>query len=236
MSSRFSNIFGSAAVIAVAVVVTFVLVGIGADLEAASSALRERESTLRLYTELSARLEALVPPNSAPVLAESPLVDAVTVFDKFQYDKPTDAFKWSSLAALVRFARHLRCQRYDCLVILHHLTTRWGTLKYAALAVISGAKVRVGLDNGRGSLLTHRVPDDGFGARHEVEYWLDVVGAIGAVTEDTGGGLRAVRFGLPLGQDHQLGHRFSLWGPSRHLPSRAVPVPVPVPVPERPRE
>jgi lipopolysaccharide heptosyltransferase II len=133
----------------------------------------------------AARLDALVPPNSAPVLAQSPLVDDVIVFDKFQYDRPIDAFKPSSLAALVRFARDLRRQHYDCLVILHHLTTRWGTLKYAALALTSRAKVRVGLDNGRGWFLTHRVCDRGFGARHEVEYWLDVVGTIGAETEDT---------------------------------------------------
>lgn len=133
----------------------------------------------------AARLDALIPPNSAPVLAESPLVDDVIVFDKFQYDRPIDAFRPSSLAALVRFARDLRRQCYDCLVILHHLTTRWGTLKYALLAVTSGAKVRVGLDNGRGWFLTHRVPDEGFGAKHEVEYWLDAVGTIGAGTEDT---------------------------------------------------
>jgi exopolysaccharide biosynthesis WecB/TagA/CpsF family protein len=133
----------------------------------------------------AARLDALVPPNSVPVLAESPLVDNVIVFDKFQYDRPIDALKPSSLATLVRFARDLRRQHYDYLVILHHLTTRWGTLKYAALALISGAKVRVGLDNGRGWFLTHRARDRGFGAKHEVEYWLDVVGTIGAVTEDT---------------------------------------------------
>lgn len=133
----------------------------------------------------AARLEALVPPNSAPVLAESSLVDEVIIFDKFQYDQPIDALRPSSLADLLRFARHLRRQRYDCLVILHHLTTRWGALKYAALALISGAKIRVGLDNGRGWFLTHRAHDDGFGARHEVEYWLDVVGTIGAETGDT---------------------------------------------------
>jgi len=133
----------------------------------------------------AACLEALVPPNSAPVLAESPLVDDVIVFDKFQYDRPTDALRPSSLADLLRFARGLRRRRYDCLVILHHLTTRWGTLKYAALTLISGAKVRVGLDNGRGWFLTHRARDGGFGARHEAEYWLDAVGTIGAVTEDT---------------------------------------------------
>jgi heptosyltransferase-2 len=133
----------------------------------------------------AARLDALVPPNSAPVLAGSPLVDEVIVFDKFSFDRPIDALKPSSLIALVRLAGRLRRQRYDCLVILHHLTTRWGTLKYAALALASGARVRAGLDNGRGWFLTHRARDGGFGARHEVEYWLHVVATVGAVTEDT---------------------------------------------------
>jgi exopolysaccharide biosynthesis WecB/TagA/CpsF family protein len=149
------------------------------DVLTATPALRALRETFP-----AARINVLVPPNSAPVLAQSPLVDNVIIFDKFQYDRPIDALKPSSLAALVRFARDLRRQRYDCLVILHHLTTRWGTLKYAALALASGAKVRAGLDNGRGWFLTHRMRDHGFGARHEVEYWLDVVGTIGAVTED----------------------------------------------------
>jgi len=104
----------------------------------------------------------------------------------FQYHAGIDHCSGEpSLADLFRFARHLRCRHYDCLVILHHLTTRWGTLKYAALALTSGVRVRVGLDNGRGWFLTHRARDGGFGVRHEVEYWLDVVGTIGAVTEDT---------------------------------------------------
>src|SRR5439155_1400492 len=44
-----------------------------------------------------------------------------------------------------------------------------------------GASRRVGLDNGRGRwFLTDSAPDRGFGWHHEVDYWLDVVGVLGA--------------------------------------------------------
>ena len=84
--------------------------------------------------------------------------------------------------------RHLRLRLpppvrwlgYDACVVLEHLTTRSGTLKYAALAVASGAPRRYGLDNGRGWFLTDRVPDPGFGAAHEADYWLRVVALLGA--------------------------------------------------------
>jgi heptosyltransferase-2 len=75
----------------------------------------------------------------------------------------------------------LRGGGWDTLVLLHHLTTAFGIAKYAALCLLSGAPRRVGLDNGRGRLfLTDGAVDRGFGERHEVDYWLDVVGVLGA--------------------------------------------------------
>jgi heptosyltransferase-2 len=38
----------------------------------------------------------------------------------------------------------------------------------------------LGLDNGKGGWLTHSVPDEGFGALHEVEHWLRVAALVGA--------------------------------------------------------
>lgn len=131
-----------------------------------------------------ARLDALVTPHSAPILEGSPLVDEVLTFEKHRYDSLLSTAKPSSLWDLMRLWRNLRSRRYDWLFNLHHLTTRWGTLKYAALALSSGAKERMGLDNGRGWFLTQRVKDLGFGGRHEVEYWLEVVGLVGAKTEN----------------------------------------------------
>ena len=78
----------------------------------------------------------------------------------------------------------LRCARYDAVVFLHHLTLRNGVAKYRLLAAATGAPVLAGLDNGNGGWLTHAAPDEGFGACHEVEYWLRVVDLLGAGTQD----------------------------------------------------
>ncbi|HDN78934.1 MAG TPA: glycosyltransferase family 9 protein [Chloroflexi bacterium] len=130
-----------------------------------------------------AKIDALVPPGSAPVLANSPLADEVIVFNKFAYDHPGEALKPANLLAALRLGRELRHRHYDAIVLLHHLTTWWGVVKYAALALTLGAPIRAGLDNGRGFFLTHSVPDKGFGYRHEVEYCLDVVRILGAESE-----------------------------------------------------
>ena len=143
------------------------------DLLTATPALR----ALRLSFP-TARIEALVTPGSATLLRGSDAVDRVVPFDKFAFDRPPDAL--AALPRALELGRDLRSARYDALVLLHHLTTAYGTAKYAALALASGAPVRAGLDNGRGWFLTHRATDDGFGARHEVDYWLAVVGTLGA--------------------------------------------------------
>src|SRR5207248_6838535 len=84
------------------------------------------------------------------------------------------------LVGTARFLAGLRLARYDALLLFHHFTTRWGSVKFAALAYASGAPVRAGLDNGRGRFLNLRVPDRGFGAMHEADYWLQVAGLLGA--------------------------------------------------------
>jgi heptosyltransferase-2 len=80
---------------------------------------------------------------------------------------------------LLAFALALRRRRYDAAILLQHLTTSAGTAKYAALLAATGASRRFGLDNGRGLFLTDTVKDEGFGARHEAEYWLSVVSLLG---------------------------------------------------------
>ena len=127
-----------------------------------------------------ARLEALVSPTSAGLLEGWDALDGVVTFHKSDFDRLAGAP--AALPRALRLARRLR-GRYEAVVLLHHLTTAWGTLKYACLALASGAPVRAGLDNGRGWFLTHRAPDAGFGARHEAEHWLAVAALLGARAE-----------------------------------------------------
>jgi heptosyltransferase-2 len=127
----------------------------------------------------SAYIGVLTTPASAPALRGLDTFDEVITFDKFAFDRPADAAH--GLPGAVGLARHLRAGHWDTLVLLHHLTTPFGIAKYAALSLASGASRRVGLDNGRGSwFLTHSTADRGFGWQHEVDYWLDVVGVLGA--------------------------------------------------------
>jgi ADP-heptose:LPS heptosyltransferase len=78
-------------------------------------------------------------------------------------------------------AGDLRAGAWDTLILLHHLTTAFGIAKYAAMSLGCGARQRIGLDNGRGRwFLTAAAEDRGFGWQHEVDYWLSVVGVLGA--------------------------------------------------------
>src|SRR4051794_23302125 len=73
----------------------------------------------------SAQIDALVTPGSAPVLDGLDSVDSVIPFDKFAFDTPLDALR--GLPAAAFFALKLRLRNYDTLILLHHLTTQFGT-------------------------------------------------------------------------------------------------------------
>jgi ADP-heptose:LPS heptosyltransferase len=126
-----------------------------------------------------AYIGVLTTPGSASALRGLDSFDEVITFDKFAFDRPSDALQ--SLPSALRLAGELRAGGWDTLVLLHHLTTAFGIAKYAALSLGCGAPQRIGLDNGRGRwFLTASAVDGGFGWRHEVDYWLEVVGVLGA--------------------------------------------------------
>ena len=125
-----------------------------------------------------AHITALTKPTTMPVLAQAGLVDAFLPVDKHLFDRPTALLRPGVALGLLRFACDLRRRRFDAVVVLHHLVTLWGTVKFAGLALATGAPMRAGLDNGRGVFLTHRARDLGFDAAHEAEYWSRVVAAL----------------------------------------------------------
>ncbi len=149
------------------------------DVLTVTPALRALRQSLR-----DAQITILVPPHSAEVVLGSPLVDEVLTFDKLRFDAPLDALGWGALVSGIRLFGKLRRERFDAALLMHHLTTRWGALKHAVLTLATGAKRRLGLDNGRGWFLTERVNDRGFGYAHEAEYWLEVARLLGATTDD----------------------------------------------------
>jgi ADP-heptose:LPS heptosyltransferase len=137
-------------------------------------------------TFLDARIDALVTPGPArEVFAREPAIDEVLSFAKGSFDAVRSVADPRALRTLITFGRSLRTRRYDTIILLHHLTTAWGARKFRALALATGAASIAGLDNGRGTFLTHAARDAGFGAKAEWAYWLDVVGLVGAIAPDT---------------------------------------------------
>jgi heptosyltransferase-2 len=128
----------------------------------------------------AAHIALLTTRHAAPIVQHTRLVDEVLTFDKHTFDSPKALLKPANLRQAMQLARRLRDGRYDTTLILHHFSTRLGALKFAALAWSAGSRRVIGLDNGNGFFLTERIPDEGFGARHQAQYWLDVAALTGA--------------------------------------------------------
>lgn len=132
----------------------------------------------------TATIDVLTTPTSAalvPLLGDS---YQTIEFTKHDFDSLIALRKPDAAARLLKFGRTLRNSHYDAVAIFHHLTTPAGALKFRALAAASGASRIAGLDNGRGSFLTHPAQDLGFGVRHTVEYMLAVAHALGGADVD----------------------------------------------------
>ncbi len=155
------------------------LAGIG-DLLLATPALRALRESYPLAT-----IDLLVTPASAGLLNGWEMINNVIVLDKYLFDYPKQILTQpQNLSRLLPIWRSLRGGHYDAVLLMHHLTLPFGRLKYQVLMRATGARRRVGLDNGHGSFLNIKVRDDGFGAMHEAEYALAVAQAVGATTED----------------------------------------------------
>lgn len=125
-----------------------------------------------------ASIDVLTTPGAAGLLPHFDSRLNAVPFKKALFDTPGPR-ALASVGTAARLAARLRLTGYDRVVILHHLTTSWGTSKYRVLALGAGAPLIAGLDNGRGDFLTHRAVDLGFGVKHETEYMLDVAVAAG---------------------------------------------------------
>lgn len=123
-----------------------------------------------------AHLCILTSTHAAPIIETTELVDEIIGFDKKMFNSSTAIFRLRNMRRILA----LRKGRYDTVIFLHHFTLKLGTLKFALIAFASGARRRIGLQNGNGWFLTHSIPDSGWGDRHQAQYWLDLVHMVGA--------------------------------------------------------
>lgn len=112
----------------------------------------------------------------AVAVMEPGLVDEVIHFERRGFN--------SSLAMLrpvnLRRLWSLRQHNINTVIFFHHFTLFTGLVKFALIALFAGAQHILGLQNGRAFFLTDSIPDEGFGVKHQAQYWLDLVALTGA--------------------------------------------------------
>ncbi|MBI5666775.1 MAG: WecB/TagA/CpsF family glycosyltransferase [Chloroflexi bacterium] len=121
-----------------------------------------------------AHITLLTSAHAAPVVQGTTLVDDIVTFDRNTFNSSASLLKPANLRRIFGLGH------FDTVVFFHHFTLKLGTFKFALIALATRAHRRLGLDNGNGWFLTDRLPDGGFGAKHQAQYWLDLVGLLGA--------------------------------------------------------
>lgn len=116
--------------------------------------------------------------HASKILTDNTLIDDIITFDRAGFNSSRSFLQPANL----RTIWDLRKGKYDTVIFCHHFTLGLGTLKFAWISWASRAKQRIGLQNGKGWFLTDSIPDEGFGASHQAQYWLDLVSLLGAET------------------------------------------------------
>ena len=139
---------------------------------------------LILTTPALAALREARPQATIDLLAAAqalPILPAGLVNDTLSFDRAgKNASRALFAADNLRLLLHIARRHYDNVVFFHHFSLRAGVWKFRLIARVSGARRIIGLQNGKAGFLTDSLPDAGFGARHQAQYWLDLVGLLGA--------------------------------------------------------
>jgi len=151
--------------------------GIG-DLFLSSAALRVLRSYFR-----QARIVFCGVPRTAAFARRLGVFDEVVPFTG--YEEGARRFALSRLRSFVGFLVALRRERFDLAVNMRTLHSRLAAWKMAFLFFAIGPRTRAGRDtDGRGFFLNVKVLETTRGEKHETEYDLDTVRALGAAVSD----------------------------------------------------
>jgi N-acetylglucosaminyldiphosphoundecaprenol N-acetyl-beta-D-mannosaminyltransferase len=134
----------------------------------ALSALREAHPDAQITLLTTSHAASVIPAG---------LVDRVLTLERHTFDHPLRIFHPRTLRQLWRLREG---RRAEAILFFHHFTLKLGTVKFAWIALLSGARQRIGLQNGQGWFLNQAIPDGGFGGKHQAQYWLDLMGLLGA--------------------------------------------------------
>ena len=145
----------------------------------------------------AATIDLLAAAHALPLLPRG-LVDNTLPFQRAGISASRALLAPGNWPLLLQIAR----RRYDALILFHHFTLRGGMLKFRLIAAASGARRILGLQNGAAGFLTDSVADAGFGARHQAQYWLDLVALLGADKTPRPAKVQRQPFPLPAADSH----------------------------------
>lgn len=124
-----------------------------------------------LKQSFNSSIVAVVNPEVERLLRGNSEIDQILTFDEDKWNK--------SIFTKLKLYWQIRKMKFDLAVILNPAK------RFHVLAYLAGIPRRLGYDRKWGFLLTDKIEDKKFqGQKHEVEYNLDLVRAIGADTED----------------------------------------------------
>lgn len=122
-----------------------------------------------------AQIDLLASRHALPIVPPA-LVSRIIPFDKGDRSASRALFSWQNVRRLLS----LGSSDYDTVIFFHHFTLKIGVAKFRLIARASRAERIVGLKNHHAGFLTDYAVDEGFGAKHEAQYWLELVGLVGA--------------------------------------------------------
>lgn len=122
-----------------------------------------------------AHIDLFASRHALPIMP-SDLIDDVIIFDKGTQNASRAFLSMDNFRKVIS----LSSRGYDTVIFFHHFTLKAGVFKFRLIASLSRAKRVIGLQNDNVRFLTDSIPDGGFGAKHEAQYWLDLVSLAGA--------------------------------------------------------
>lgn len=122
-----------------------------------------------------AQIDLFASRHAVPIVPPS-LVNRIIPFDRDGQSASRALFRPQNVRRLLS----LGSGHYDTVIFFHHFTLKMGVVKFRLIARACRAKRILGLQNHHVGFLTDSIVDEGFGAKHEAQHWLDLVGLVGA--------------------------------------------------------
>ena len=117
----------------------------------------------------SARITVVVDPHVKELADKIPLIDEIATWERHSH----------TLFEKFSLVKTIKDKNFNMAVMLNP------SKEFNIFTHLAGIPIRVGYDRKWGFLLTHKIKDEKYlGRKHEVEYNLDLVGLIGAKTND----------------------------------------------------